>query len=183
MGLFDNLLGRRHGRPEPVMLPGAAGTCLTGTGRSLDGLEENDQPVKVHLAEPVRIALNELADHYDSNLSVIVRHILFIQLYGLYDLVARVERGKKDFLPYRQGMADMGVRYSRRQQGTASPPPPPDLGKNLDNIKIWLPSRMVADIDQLSEQAGRNRSAWIRGMLIRHLFGQIQLPRKGEPRG
>lgn len=186
MGLFDNLRGRRRDRPEPepVTPQDAPKTCLTGTGRNLDGLDENDQPVKVHLAEPIRKALDELADHYDSNLSMIVRHILFIQLYGLYDLVARTERGKKDFLPYKEPMADMGIMFSRQapeSRGSRQGSLQPDLGKNLDNVKVWLPSRMVADIDQITGQTGKNRSAWIREALIRHLFGRVQLPEK--PRG
>jgi len=37
---------------------------------------------------------------------------------------------------------------------------------------------MVSDIDQLCEQTGKSRSVWIRDVLIRHLFGKIQLPRK-----
>jgi len=43
MGLFDNLRGKRHSRPEtrPAVQQAAPKTCLTGTGRNLDGLEPN----------------------------------------------------------------------------------------------------------------------------------------------
>jgi hypothetical protein len=183
MGLFDNLRGRRHAGPEPDAQRDAPQTCLTGTGRDLDGLEANDRPVKIHLAEPIRTALDELADYYESNLSIVVRHILYLQLYGFYELVARTERGKGDFLPYKVAMADMIARYSIAESGQSaseSTPQPsePDLGKNLDNIKIYLPHRMVDDIDQIAEQMGKNRSGWIREILITHLFGRIQLPQK-----
>ena len=182
MGLFDRLRGgmpsqtaeqRDRGWDAP-----RAKTYLTGTGRDFDGLEENDQPVKFHVPEPVRLALDELARYYDSNLSTIVRHILFVNLFGSYDLHARGERGNKTFMPYKAFLGDMDIRASRSDGGGPKParPPGPDLGKNDNNIKVWLPQRMVDDIDALAREGDSKRSVYIREALIRHLFGRIQLP-------
>ena len=181
MGLFDRLRGGPRQAVEQKTLEWdapVARTYLTGTGRDFDGLEENDQPVKFHVSEPVRQALDEISGHYESNLSVVVRHILFVELYGTYDLIARAERGDREFLPYKAMMPDMVPRFSLQESldMAQASPPPPDLGKNNDNIKVWLPVRMVADIDQLARRAEISRSVWIRRSLIRHLFGQIQLP-------
>lgn len=180
MGLFEKLRGWRvpvstdHSDEEKDRL--AAKTYLTGTGRDYDGLEEHDTPVKVHISEPIRIALNELGDYYDSNLSTVVRHILFVHLYGSYDLHARGERGNDEFMPYKSRIGDIAdIRYSISSDSPA-PPPPPDLGKNLDNVKVWLPKRMVNDIDSLANGGNLSRSVYIREALIRHLFGRLQLP-------
>lgn len=181
MGLFDRLRGGPQTR-SPLQRdqwdPPKAETYLTGTGRDIDGLDENDQPVKFHVPEPVRKALDEMAEYYDSNLSVIVRHILFVDLYGHYDLHALSERGNKDFMPQKVRVADMGIRASRsRVDSVPARPAPPDLGKNLDNIKIWLPQKMVNDIDALAHEADTSRSVYIRQALIRHLFGRMQMPK------
>ena len=179
MGLFEKLRGwGRSARTTASAVgsqPEQATTYLTGTGRDYDELEDHDTPVKVHISEPIRIALNELGDYYNSNLSTVVRHILFVHLYGSYDLHARGERGNNDFMPYKSRADDIGdVRYSISPGATL--PPPPDLGKNLDNIKIWLPAKMVGDIDALANDSGVTRSVYIREAVIRHLFGRIQLP-------
>ena len=63
-----------------------ARTYLTGTGRVFAGLDERGQPVKFHVSEPVRKSLNEIAAYHDSNLSVIMRSIIFATQYGSYDL-------------------------------------------------------------------------------------------------
>ena len=184
MGLFDRLRGGpRQGSPQQRQQRDApvARTYLTGTGRDFGGLEENDQPVKFHVSEPIRKALDEMAEYHDSNLLVIVRHIIFVALYGSYDLHALGERGNKEFMPYKARSADrdMQILYSRSRSGPApTRPHPPDLGKNLDNIKIWLPKRMVDDLDALADEAGSNRSAFLREVLIQHLFGRMQLPVK-----
>lgn len=182
MGLFDTLQGmpRRSaaGNPGGLDAP-TAGTYLTGTGRDLHGLNDNDQPVKIHLSDPVRQALDELVNYYDSNLSVLVRHILFVDLYGLYDLHARAERGNRSFMPFKARHRVPDISFSLRTED-ADPPrtPAADLGKNRDNVKIWLPARMVNDIDALAAQAGSNRSVYIREALVRYLFGRVQLPEK-----
>ena len=181
MGLFDRLRGGPRQAVEQKTLEWdapVARTYLTGTGRDFDGLDENDQPIKFHVPEPVRKALDEMAEYYDSNLSVLVRHILFVDLYGNYDLQAMGERGNKGFMPYKTRAADMAILNSRSRVDSApARPAPPDLGKNLDNIKTWLPQKMVDDIDALAHEADANRSVYIRQALIRHLFGQMQMPK------
>lgn len=179
MGLFEKLRGwggpARTNASAVESEPEQAHTYLTGTGRAYDDLEHHDTPVKVHISEPIRIALHELGDYYNSNLSTVLRHILFVHLYGSYDLHARGERGNNDFMPYKSRADDVcGIRYSISPGATL--PPPPDLGKNLDNIKIWLPAKMVGDIDALANDSGVTRSVYIREAVIRHLFGRIQLP-------
>lgn len=180
MSLFEKLRGwtpPKSGRKAAVNQESAQRPIyLSGTGRDLEGLEENDTPVKVHLSEPIRQALDELASYYDGSLSAVVRHILFVNLYGIYDLHARIEGGNTDFTPNKRAIGERIAMYSISPTKDEAPPPPPDLGKNLDNFKVWLPLKMVADIDALATTAELTRSVYIREALIRHLFGWIQLP-------
>ena len=181
MGLFDRLRGgpQTHSPQQRDQWDAPrAETYLTGTGRDFGGLDENDQPVKFHVSEPIRQALDEYAELFDSNLSVVVRHILFVDLYGNYDLRALTERGNDRFMPYKCRSADMEVRYSLKESTPmASRAAPPDLGKNLDNIKVFLPERMVQDIDALAAEKNTTRSVYIREALVCYLFGAMQLPK------
>lgn len=182
MGLFDRLRGTPRQSVDQTNREGGApkaSAYLTGTGRDFDGLDQSDQPVKFHVSEPVRMALDEMAAYHDSNLSVIVRHILFVALYGNYDLHALGERGHREFMPCKARTADLAIRFSRNRDGRApTRSAPPDLGKNLDNIKIWLPQRMVDDLDALAHEADSNRSAYLRDLVIQYLFGRMQMPQK-----
>jgi hypothetical protein len=152
----------------------APATYLTGTGRDYRGLESNDRPVKFWVPEPVRKALGELADYYDSNLSTLVRHILFAHVYGHYDLLMLAERGNRRFLPQgdREAFRDVAM-YSRRADADNRTA---DLGKNDEDMKVWMPEPLVGRIDQLADGAGVSRSEYLRETLVAHLFGRAQLP-------
>ena len=151
--------------------------CLGGTGRSFAGFGTNDRPVKFWVPDVVRQALDELAEYHDSDLSKLVRHLLFVHLYGQYELQAAVERGERAYLPGRATIGEEGgaceVRYSRRatdENRTA------DLGKNLNDIKVFLPAPMAEELDRLAEDAGITRSEFVREALVAQLFGRTQLP-------
>lgn len=152
----------------------APATYLTGTGRDLAGLESNDRAVKFWVPEPVRGALRELAAYYDSDLSSVVRHILFAHVYGHYDLLALAERGNRRFLPQGDKEAFLDVpMYSR---SAAADNRTAELGKNDHDLKVWMPEALVSQLDQLAETADISRSEYIRETLVSHLFGRVQLP-------
>jgi hypothetical protein len=65
---------------------------LTGTGRDYSLMPENDRALKVHLPEAALVALDELVTKHHSSLATLIRHVLFLYLYGRYDLIALLER-------------------------------------------------------------------------------------------
>jgi len=152
----------------------APATYLAGTGRDYEGLESNDRPVKFWVPEPVWKALQELAGYYDSDLSTLVRHVLFSHVFGHYDLLTLAERGDRRFLPQgaQEEFLDVPM-YSRR---TDSENRTADLGKNDHDLKVWMPKRLVDELDQLARDAGISRSEYARETLVSHLFGRTQLP-------
>jgi hypothetical protein len=176
MGILDRM---KRGNSElsshqQTLRGDAPATYLTGTGRDYRGFESNDRPVKFWVPEPVRKALRELAAYYDSDLSTVVRHILFSHAYGHYDLLMLSERGNRRFLPQgsQKEFRDV-VMYSRRadaENRTA------DLGKNDHDVKVWMPEALVSEVDDLADVAGISRSEYVRETLVGHLFGRTQLP-------
>jgi len=176
MRIFDRLRSARHpsSRNDEAAVDEQPAQLLSGTGRDLGAFKDNDIPLKVWVPDPVKEALEELARHYDSNMSTLIRHVLFVHVYGVYDLLAMAERGDRRFLPqgFRESFNDE-IRYSRT---AAAANRTADLGKNDRDIKIWAPAPLIEEIDQLAEQAGIKRSEFIRETLVSHLFGRKQLP-------
>lgn len=176
MGLLDR--ARRNSESvaseRQAMAGDAPATFLTGTGRDFGGLKDHDTAVKFRVPEPVRKAFEELVDYYESDFSTLVRHVLFIHLYGQYDLLFLAERGDRRFMPQgeRETFSDM-VLYSRAPDAdnrTAQ------LGKNDNDLKVWMPGQLVDELDGLADRAGITRSQYIREVLVSHLFGRKQLP-------
>lgn len=176
MGILDRAKpneSKMSGTRQAV-LGDAPATYLTGTGRDHGGLESNDRAVKFWVPEPVRGALRELAAYYDSDVSSVVRHVLFAHVYGHYDLLALAERGNRRFLPQGDKEAFLDVpTYSR---SAAADNRTAELGKNDHDLKVWMPETLVDEVDQLAETAGISRSQYIRETLVSHLFGRVQLP-------
>lgn len=176
MGILDRMK-RGHSElsgNQQTLRGDAPATYLTGTGRDYEELESNDRPIKFWVPEPVWKALQELASYYDSDLSTLVRHVLFSHVYGHYDLLMLAERGDRRFLPQgtQEDFLDVPM-YSRRadvDNRTA------DLGKNDHDVKVWMPVQLVGEVDNLADGAGISRSEYVREVLVSHLFGRIQLP-------
>ena len=148
--------------PEPV---------VTGTGRDYSVMSENDRALKVHLPEAAHVALSELCEKHDSNFSTLIRHVLFIYLYGRYDLIALLERGKGQF-DITDRASGHFMRVSNADNRTS------DLGKNDHDIKTWIPSQMHADLKQAADNKGIPLSVFVREVIITYLFGHQALPER-----
>jgi len=176
MGILDRMKRKNSelSSHQQTLRGDAPATYLTGTGRDYRGFESNDRPVKFWVPEPVRKALWELAAYYDSDLSTVVRHVLFSHVYGHYDLLMLAERGNRRFLPQgsQEEFRDV-VMYSRRADADNRTA---DLGKNDHDVKVWMPEKLAGQIDDLADGAGISRSEYVRETLVSHLFGRAQLP-------
>ena len=176
MGLLDRLKPKwSHLSTDRQTEDGdASATYLTGTGRDYGELGPNDRAVKCWVPEPVWKSLQELAGYHDSDLSSLVRHVLFVHVYGHYDLLALAERGDQRFMPQgnKEALRDV-VRYSRPATAANRTA---ELGKNDHDLKVWMPEALVGELDRLAQGSGINRSEYIRETLVSHLFGRMQLP-------
>ena len=176
MGLLDQAKRKQNelSTQQQAMGGDAPATYLAGTGRDYSKLESNDRAVKCWLPEPVWEALRELAAYYDSDLSSVVRHILFAHVYGHYDLLALAERGDQRFLPQGEKEAFLDVPMYSRSTDAANRTA--ELGKNDHDLKVWVPEALVAELDQLAGKVEISRSEYMRETLVSHLFGRMQLP-------
>lgn len=150
-------------RPAPV---------LTGTGRDYTVMAENDRALKLHLPEAAWVALDELRKKHQSNFSTLLRHVLFIYLYGRYDLIALLERGETQFDLIDHGGSGRFARVPAADNRTA------DLGKNDHSIKTWIPSQMHADLSDAAAERGIPLSVFVREIVVSYLFGHVALPER-----
>lgn len=148
-------------------------------------LAEHDYPVKIWMPQAVWDALVELADYHEGDLSKVIRHILFVHVYGHFDYLAQLERGLSNFSPHRCSAADkedgqdeadgpenLEMIFSRP---TDSNHRTKDLGKNNHDVKVFVPKGFSEEIEDLATQARIPRSEYMRGALIMYLFGRKNL--------
>jgi hypothetical protein len=62
------------------------------TKRDFFWLDENDTPLKFRLSEDQEQMINEICSFLDISASDFIRQLLFIHLYGRYDLLGLLER-------------------------------------------------------------------------------------------
>lgn len=180
MGIFD-AIWRRRGRPshqvededEPIY-------TITQTDRDYsDLLEQGDVAIKFWLPELMDTVLNELCCKFDTSRSDLIRQTLFTYLYGRYDLIGFVERNDRHY------QLNGTVKFSRapRSPDSVSEPEPDimqDMGKNTEDLKVWIPLRMKGDIQKLAEKASISLSEMIREIIISALFGHTYLSARKE---
>jgi hypothetical protein len=167
-------LESRQQRIAPAPPPDAADTpapVLTGTGRDYSVMSTNDRALKIHLPEAALVALNELVTKHHSSLATLIRHVLFLYLYGRYDLIALLEREhyQFDLINHTSGRF---MRVVDAENRTA------DLGKNNQDVKTWIPEQMYTDLEQSAEARDIPLSVFVREIIVSYLFGHVALPER-----
>lgn len=107
--------------------------------------------------------LDEMTTFLDTSISDYVRQILFIHLYGRYDLLGLLE----EQLPALQ---------EGRGAIIAGPPDEfPGRSLNKADIKVWLPRVMKDDLTFLAKREGMTLSKYVRTIIATHLTGHPAL--------
>lgn len=156
---------------------------LSGPKRDYTHLIQHDHPIKIWMPQAVWDALVELADYHDGDLSKVIRHILFVHVYGHFDYLAQLERNESMFVPHRRSRAeeDDDADGPENHEIMFSRPADCDhrtkeLGKNSNDVKVFVPKAFSEEIDGLAKEAGIPRSEYMREALIMYLFGRKSLP-------
>lgn len=152
---------------------------LSGPKRDYSHLAEHDHPIKIWMPQAVWDALAEVADYHDGDLSKVIRHILFVHVYGHFDYLAQLERDQTNFAPHKRSAAEeeddadgpenLEMMFSRPADSDHRTK---DLGKNNHDVKVFVPKAFSEEIEGLAKQAGIPRSEYMREALIMYLFGR-----------
>lgn len=137
------------------------------SGRNYDELNDCDVALKFWLPESVEKKIEEMSSFQGTTASDIVRQILFIHLYGRYDLFGLIERKNSTF------MLNRPIMYSRVCRIAEPDAPYVPVEKSIADFKVWIPAKMKADIKVLALKTGKKTSLFVREVIITHLFGHI----------
>lgn len=144
------------------------------SNRNFDQLQDCDVALKFWLPECVERMIDKMCSFQDTSGSDLIRQILFIHLYGRYDLFGLIERQDQTYnLQTREkAMYSLSMNPLSPEQEAAK-----DLelkkARNIADVKVWVPAKMKDDIRQLALKTGKKPSAYVREVIITHLFGHI----------
>jgi len=184
MGIFDTIW-RKRGRPNRHDLDEAeeeSTYTITQTDRDYSSLlEYEDIAIKFWLPELMETILDESCSFFCISRSDLIRQTLFTYLYGRYDLIGLIERKDHHYELSRPVMFSRS-RGSPAQNLVEEPEPDmmQDLGKNIEDLKVWIPLRIKEDIQALAEQAGISISEMIREIIISNMIGHTYLSARSE---
>lgn len=178
MGTFDRIW-RRKGRPnnsQESLSEDNPEYMITGTDRDHSSiLDRDDVAIKIWLPELMGAILEEICDYMNASRSDIIRQTLFTYLYGRYDWLAILER-KENSVPLK---TSSGLKFS-----VSSSPSKPDMmrdmGKNTEDLKVWVPNKVKEDIQNLAQQANISISEMIREIIISTMIGHTYLSARKE---
>ena len=142
------------------------------SGRNYEELNECNVALKFWLPETVENKIDEMCSFQDTSASDLIRQILFIHLYGRYDLFGLIERQIETF-DLNNSHPQYSVKVVMDISDNYSNPEP--VEKSIADFKVWIPAKMKADIIFLAQKSGKKPSSYIREVIITHLFGHVPL--------
>lgn len=135
-----------------------------GTGRDFEFLAGDLVPLKVWLPESVEALLETWATRLGVSKAGLVTQLLFAHLYGWCDLHAHYGD-------------DAGWAVPRpRHVASRSPTYRPDLGKNIADVRAYVPARMRDDLTRLAGNHGLKTSAYSRRVILDQFLGRMPVP-------
>jgi len=183
MGIFDTIW-RRRGRPNQYEVDKAEDEptyTITQTDRDYsDLLEKGDIAIKFWLPEIMGNILDQERSYTDTYRSDLIRQYLFMYLYGRHDLWGLLER---KVFHYKLNRPVMFSKIKAAPGDLVAEPEPDimqDLGKNIEDLKVWIPRKMKEDIQALADKAAISLSEMIREIIISMLFGHTYLSARKE---
>ena len=163
---------RKKDQPRPVKPPTSYHVSLSG--RDYDQLAECDTALKFWLPESIEKKIDEMCSFMNTSASDLVRQILFIHLYGRYDLFGLIERQIDTFgmnqLKFKHNMFSRSCPLDSNGDVVRDPE---TVEKSIADFKVWIPAKMKADIQALAQKTGNKPSLYVRQVIITHLFGHV----------
>ncbi|NWF37275.1 hypothetical protein [Mariprofundus sp. KV] len=173
MDIF-NKIWRRRGRPTKGSSQQSEEyiSCITRTDRDYSELlTQGDVAIKFWLPEIMDTILDESCKLLDTTRSDLIRQVLFTYLYGRYDWLGMVERSETHY----QLNQEPKVFYQRTIPNLTR-----DMGKNTEDLKVWIPSKMKKDIEALAAKTDISLSEMIREIMISTMIGHTYLSARDE---
>ncbi|HOT27135.1 MAG TPA: hypothetical protein PLU72_03025 [Candidatus Ozemobacteraceae bacterium] len=135
---------------------------------SSPGLDAGTIPIKIWIPKPLKERLDEVGDHLWLSRSGVIRFFIHGFLYGYsYALTGQSTHVKRTT---RRRLFPGSALHARTGRATT-----PELGKNSENIKIWLAEHTCGDLEACAGRWRRPLSQCIREILVQQVFGYVYL--------
>jgi hypothetical protein len=147
------------------------------SGRPYNAYSERDAAIKLWLPESIKDRLNEVSTYIDTSVSDFLRQILFIHLYGRVDFLGLLQTKHPTALnshidtgivPDASPQVEIEVKAVKKAKVIKNGPE-----KSTSSVKIWVPSKMKSDLDQLALKNKASLSEYARHVIITHLLGNM----------
>ena len=147
--------------------------------RGLAKLHQVDSELRVWVPEPLKLAMREVSDHLDNTVSRYLRDFFVVYLYGAHEHFCMFENKTGVFYsppPPPSSDSEGEILFSRSRSVQFIP----GLGKNIVPLKLFLNSKMKADLQVLADKAGIPLSQFVREILVSHFLGHIVWPERQQ---
>lgn len=161
-------------RKQPIHAEDPFRVKLPDSRKSFEEFSRNDVAIKIWLPEPVDTRLTELCDYFSESRPRLLRSVYFVYLYGRYEF----EQMRIKSLGLFSSMGEPLFSQAPSQSVThrSGPATTPELGKNDRDVKLWLPSKLRDDLQQIADKTKTPLSQLLREVLASTLFGHSYLP-------
>ncbi|MES2683538.1 MAG: hypothetical protein V4650_08470 [Pseudomonadota bacterium] len=161
-------------RRKPIAENDPFRRMLPNDGLAFDEFKGDDVAVKFWLPEPLDQRIKQLSEYFGVTRPKFLRVTFFIHLYGRY----RLEQMRQQV---NSGLFFESPIMQARGGGTESDTPPatarpPGLGKNDQDVKLWLPLKMSKDLQALADAAELPLSVFLRNVLVTQIYGHQSAP-------
>lgn len=141
--------------------------------RGLQDLSEDDAVLRVYVPTTIDLALKDMTKTGDMFANDYLKHFFVVYLYGAHELESM--RANKTGIFYVPPKVEVGSKldnyqpalFSRSRKNESLE----ELGKNITQLKIFLPNKMKADLQFLADKANIKLSRFVREILISHFLG------------
>lgn len=147
----------------------------------LKDLLANDAQIRIWLPEPLRLAMDHVANHLETTLSKYLREYFVDYLYGTYALVDMHNNQTGIFYkPPKNQALESNQNDIPMFSRTRSIEFIPGLGKNIVPFKVFLNAQIKSDLQLLADKAEMALSQFIREILASHFLGHTVWPERQQ---
>lgn len=139
--------------------------------RDYHGLNVQDVSLRIWLPEAARIGLENICERMETSMTMYLIEYFATYLYGLHELL-RMREARLGLYAPQEARPRLACAMETR------PELPPNLGKNIFALKIFVPGKIKEDLRVHAIKAGHDLGEFTRALICAHLFGREYGPQK-----
>lgn len=156
----------------PFAKRGATTKAKTSSGKipptdiDFNEFEFNDVYIKVWLPDKLVAVLNNLSATYGSSRPDVLKTLLFRHVYGIATFESFVSWKRVQDQESAARAVASEAKFSKRRSDSID-----YIGKSTENLKIWLPTVLKADLVEQAAAHALGVSDYVRMALVKSLLG------------